>query len=178
MKNYILFLFIGFLFNIFEATAQPPAVTLDFELGSNTICAGETVQLRAVATFTPPRTGEYRILWRQNGTFVKEGSNAIDENTYLRTAFLANGTIEAQVEGTTATATINVTPAPDAGISNTTFLCNKIGSLNLIDFLNGTPDAGGIWTRSNGTVFDGQFNTVTDEPGVLYIYHIRQWSVW
>ncbi|MBL7939988.1 MAG: gliding motility-associated C-terminal domain-containing protein [Flavobacteriales bacterium] len=56
-----------------------------------------------------------------------------------------------------ATVTVFVNTAPNAGISTVTQICSSSGPVTLVDLLGGTPGPGGAWTFSateHGPVFD------------------------
>ncbi len=63
------------------------------------------------------------------------------------------------------TVTVDVVLPPDAGLDAATTLCITSGSTPLFPVLQGTPDAGGTWTRPNGTAFDGIIAPTTDASG-------------
>src|SRR5690554_4178936 len=69
-----------------------------------------------------------------------------------------------------ATVTITITPAADAGLDGFIDLCETDGSIDLFTVLGGTPDSGGVWSPalSSGT---GIFDPQVDPPGV-YTYTV------
>lgn len=71
-----------------------------------------------------------------------------------------------------STLTINFNNGIDAGQNNSAIYCSNQSSVDLIDILNGTPDAGGIWSGPEGPVPSGQFNPAIDAPGV-YSYLVQ-----
>ncbi|MBK7111597.1 MAG: gliding motility-associated C-terminal domain-containing protein [Flavobacteriales bacterium] len=69
-----------------------------------------------------------------------------------------------------STVTVNVVTNPDPGTPGAATLCSTDASIDLFATLNGTPDAGGIWTGPS-TVVAGQFDPATNTAGV-YTYTI------
>src|SRR5690554_2946545 len=69
-----------------------------------------------------------------------------------------------------ATVTVSVTPAADAGLDGFIDLCETDGPIDLFTVLGGTPDIGGVWSPalSSGT---GIFDSQVDPPGV-YTYTV------
>ncbi|WP_179020568.1 gliding motility-associated C-terminal domain-containing protein [Winogradskyella forsetii] len=70
----------------------------------------------------------------------------------------------------TATVTVSILDAPDAGNDGTLNLCDSTNTVDLFNSLSGTPETGGTWTPalSSGT---GVFDPNTDPEGV-YTYTI------
>lgn len=68
---------------------------------------------------------------------------------------------------TDATATVQVVEpqAPKAGLDNDTTFCSTDGLVQLIDLLEGTPDAGGTWLDPNEQVFTSTFAPGSDLSG-------------
>lgn len=69
-----------------------------------------------------------------------------------------------------ATVTVNVSSAPNAGLDGTAEFCTDDATQDLFTFIGGTPDAGGTWspTLSSGT---GIFNPAIDVNGI-YTYTV------
>lgn len=69
-----------------------------------------------------------------------------------------------------ATVTVTVVAAPDAGGSSTTVVCSDGASFNLFNVLNGSPQSGGSWHRGaqNGPGFSGMYNPNIDDPNIFY----------
>ncbi len=70
----------------------------------------------------------------------------------------------------TATVTVTVDLAPDAGIDGIADFCTSDSSIDLITFLGGAPDSGGVWSPllTSGT---GVFDPAVDVGGV-YTYTV------
>ena len=62
----------------------------------------------------------------------------------------------------TAFITVLEQAPPNAGISANLALCNNGSPVNLFSALGGSPDNGGQWTLSDGSLTDGTFNPTTD----------------
>jgi gliding motility-associated-like protein len=60
-----------------------------------------------------------------------------------------------------AIVTVNVSPAPNAGVDNTVSSCNTEAAFNLFTSLGGTPQAGGVWTQLTGPARTITGNTVS-----------------
>lgn len=69
-----------------------------------------------------------------------------------------------------ATATVTVVAAPNAGSSNTISLCSVGPSSSLFPALGGNPSGGGVWTF-NGQPFSGVFDPVINVTGG-YVYTV------
>ena len=69
-----------------------------------------------------------------------------------------------------ATVTVNVVAAPEAGVSTSLDLCSTDNPINLLTVLGGSPDAGGTWTPSLSSS-SGVFDPALDSSGV-YTYTV------
>src|SRR5690606_38879573 len=67
-----------------------------------------------------------------------------------------------------STVIISVTPGPDAGENGSLTLCVDSDPQDLFNFLNGTPQVGGVWSPALASG-SGVFNPAVDAPGV-YTY--------
>lgn len=70
-----------------------------------------------------------------------------------------------------ATLTITVRTAPNAGSSSDLLLCSSDGSVALLGELGGSPDANGTWTGPDALPFGGTFLPGTSQPGI-YTYTV------
>ena len=73
--------------------------------------------------------------------------------------------------GASATVTVTEITAPEAGTDGAATFCTNGGAQNLIGFLGGTPQLGGIWTDPLGAVFGGSYNPALHGPGT-YTYTV------
>ncbi|MBV6404645.1 MAG: gliding motility-associated C-terminal domain-containing protein [Flavobacteriales bacterium] len=99
-----------------------------------------------------------------SGTFIP-GTSAPGTYTYTVTG-------QAPCVPATATVTVQLVMAPDAGTNATLQLCSTDGPVSLFTVLGGTPDAGGSWTDPNAQPFAGTFDPGTDTPGI-YTYTVQ-----
>ena len=74
--------------------------------------------------------------------------------------------------GDSAQVFITVAQAPDAGTNGQVTACSTDATFNCLALLGGLPDANGIWSGPNGAPFSGEFDPVTDLPGV-YTYTVN-----
>ncbi len=87
----------------------------------------------------------------------------------IYTYTIANGTLGQC--SSSAEVDVTITASANAGVNSSTTICSSAASINLLGFLNGGPDAGGVWTEqatgnivSSGAVnpFDYPVNTPID----------------
>lgn len=71
-----------------------------------------------------------------------------------------------------STLTVNFNDGIDAGVNNSAIYCSNQTEVELLNLLNGSPDAGGIWSGPDGLVASGEFNPAIDSPGV-YSYLVQ-----
>ncbi|MBK9759405.1 MAG: gliding motility-associated C-terminal domain-containing protein [Flavobacteriales bacterium] len=67
---------------------------------------------------------------------------------------------------------VNVTSNPDAGLPGNNTVCMSDAPFALLSVMNGSPDAGGIWTAPDGSPQTGNFDPAMDQSGV-YTYTIN-----
>ncbi len=96
------------------------------------------------------------------GTFIP-GTSAAGIYTYTVTG-------QAPCDPASATVTVNVNTAPNAGANNTITRCSNAPSFQLFGQLAGTPSAGGTWTGPSGAM-NGTFIPGTSLPGA-YVYRV------
>ena len=121
------------------------------------------------------------LLTHLNGTPQTDGTWSDPDGTPSNGSFDpandAPGTYTYTVPGTSpcpnasATVLVNVSSDPDAGLPGETTLCSIAGMVDLLDLLEGTPDAGGAWTGPDGAPHPDLLDPVTDPPGT-YSYLI------
>ncbi|MBK9194101.1 MAG: gliding motility-associated C-terminal domain-containing protein [Flavobacteriales bacterium] len=70
-----------------------------------------------------------------------------------------------------ATVSVAVNPAPDAGVASTVLICSSDAPFALISSLGGSPQPGGSWTDPNGLAYNGTFIPGSSADGV-YTYTI------
>ncbi len=79
---------------------------------------------------------------------------------------------EAPCANATATLTISVVAAPNAGISDDTLVCSNAGQFALLSVLDGQPGLSGTWTAPGGGTHNGMFTPGTSTPGI-YTYTVE-----
>lgn len=97
-----------------------------------------------------------------SGTFIP-GTSAPGIYTYTVTGL-------APCAPSSATVTVSVNTAPNAGNGTSTTVCSNNSSLSLLSLLTGNPDGGGSWTGPLGA-HSGTFNPASD-PGGAYTYTV------
>ena len=98
-----------------------------------------------------------------SGTFTP-GTNAPGVYTYTIA-------VPPPCTSVSATVTVNVVAAPNAGSDGATTLCISSPATALFPSLGGVPQAGGAWTTPGGGAFSGTFTPGTHAPGV-YTYTV------
>ena len=105
----------------------------------------------------------------RNGTFTPtfaSGTTIFDPSVDAARQYIytIEGNEDCPTDDSRITVVINV--APNAGEDGSIELSRQGNPVNLFTYLNGNPDAGGIWTPGN---MNGDFDPSTDEAGV-YTY--------
>lgn len=66
-----------------------------------------------------------------------------------------------------ATLNVQVLPLPDAGTDGNAAICSNSIPIDLFSYLNGTPQAGGVWTDAGGTVVSAMYDPTLQAAGVF-----------
>ena len=94
--------------------------------------------------------------WSLNGNPV---TNTLDPST--ANSGIYTYTIAGVCNFETAQIDVTITPAPNAGMDNTTDICVSDGPIDLLTLLNGTPDTTGTWSpllTSGTNIFDPELD--------------------
>lgn len=73
--------------------------------------------------------------------------------------------VDLDLNGCTASDTIEIAPPPDAGVGGSFAFCSADAAFDLWDLLTGTPDVGGAWSGPNGPIAGSAFDPSSDEAG-------------
>ncbi len=132
--------------------------------GSVTLCVNNPAQDLFLSLGGSPQVGGTWTPALASGTGVFDP--AIDPQGVYTYTFSGNQ----PCDDDTATVTVIVNPLPDAGEDSNALICSNIDSVDLITYLSGTPQSGGIWTPTlaSGT---GLFDPTIDSAGV-YTYTV------
>ncbi|MBK6892157.1 MAG: gliding motility-associated C-terminal domain-containing protein [Flavobacteriales bacterium] len=104
------------------------------------------------------------------GTWSPGGSDTFTPGTSAPGPYVYTVTGTAPCSDASATLTITVRTAPNAGSNRMVTVCSDGAVFNLVDSLGGSPDVGGTWTGPGGA-HSGQFQPSTDLGGA-YAYHV------
>ncbi len=112
------------------------------------------------------------------GTWADMNGTGAQSGQFFNASFVPPGsyTFQYQLTGSvscatsTASVTVNVTQAPNAGMNGQAVLCENGASVPLFTYLGGSPTAGGTWTRNSETV-PATYNPVVHPPG-SYVYTV------
>ncbi|HRH36729.1 MAG TPA: gliding motility-associated C-terminal domain-containing protein [Flavobacteriales bacterium] len=111
---------------------------------------------------------------QSGGTWVgPDGPHAVTFNPATDTPGAYVYTVQGTAPCGSASSVVNVTiiPRPRAGGPGSRTVCANAPSFNLINYLTGVPDAGGVWTGPGNVANDGTFIPGTSPAGV-YIYTV------
>jgi len=121
------------------------------------VCSnGTTLQLIGALGGDPDPGGSWTGPNGPHGPQYDPTTDAPGSYTYI----VSGGTVCAD----TATVTINIVGAPNAGTNGTLPICASSAPVQLINSLGGTPQGGGSWTGPGGP-HDGNFDPATDPAG-------------
>ncbi|MEC4003736.1 gliding motility-associated C-terminal domain-containing protein [Flavobacterium sp. SUN052] len=132
--------------------------------GNLTICSNGTPQDLFTSLGGTPQTGG---VWSPT---LASGTGIFNPIVDVAGVYTYTVTGAAPCGITSATITVSITPAPNAGSNGTVTLCANSPSQDLFLSLGGTPQTGGVWspTLASGT---GVFNPAVDAVGV-YTYTV------
>lgn len=136
--------------------------------GNTTICLpGTSVNLFSQLGGTPDAGGT----WTGPSTLTGGDLGTFDPATMTAGVYTYN--VGAVPCNASASVTVSTSTTPNAGINGNITLCSSDAPTNLLTYLGGTPDAGGIWigpsTLTGGDL--GTFNPATMTAGV-YTYSV------
>ncbi|MDY0090083.1 MAG: hypothetical protein RBR78_06920, partial [Flavobacteriaceae bacterium] len=119
---------------------------------------------------TPFDTGSWSGPLSTTNGFI--GTTDVSTLTVENSPYIFTYTVDSSTEcpPDSATVTIIISYPPNSGEDSSVTLCETDAPINLFDYLNGTPDTGGVWTPALPT--DGIFDPATDSGGV-YTYTIE-----
>lgn len=131
-------------------------------VNKTTLCEGESAQLDFTLTGAA-RTLNYK--WTpavnlSNSNIKNPIATITQDRTYTLTVSDPNDpTCKLELDTTLKYIEIN------AGLPATIDACENEGTLNLFNEVKGTPDAGGTWTKPDGSAFNGTIDFATDPSG-------------
>lgn len=134
--------------------------------GVMTLCtSGAAQDLFAVLGGTPDAGGT----WTAPGGGAHSGS--LDPATDAAGVYTYTINVPPPCASVSSTVTISLQAPPDPGLNGAELLCVTSPAIDLFGSLQGSPDAGGIWTAPGGGAFGGAFTPGTDAPGT-YTYTV------
>jgi gliding motility-associated-like protein len=134
--------------------------------GTITLCSSDpAVSLFAQLGGTPDAGGA----WIGPSAVV---GDSFDPATMAAGAYTYTVSSVAPCPALTSEVLVIINPMPDAGIAGGLTLCSSSPTTNLVDGLNGSPDAGGIWTAPDGGPSNGTFTPGSGIAG-SYTYTVN-----
>ncbi|MEO8068968.1 MAG: gliding motility-associated C-terminal domain-containing protein [Flavobacteriales bacterium] len=135
--------------------------------GTTTVCTnGSTFNLLSLLTGNPNGSGVWTVPGggASNGTFTP-GTSVAGIYRYVVTGLFP-------CTNDTSFATVNVVQPPNPGTNGSVTVCSSAGSIQLSDFLGGTPQGGGVWRNPNNQIVaGGTYAPGTSQPGI-YTYTV------
>ncbi len=131
----------------------------------------------SVCSSTPPFTMLGRLGGTPEGTGSWTGPGNAPHGGTFNPATDAAGTYTYTVAGpapcpdSSATLTISLVSAPNAGSNGSVTVCSNDPAFDLLDHLGGTPDPDGAWTGPDASPVTGTFTPGSSQPGV-YTYTV------
>ncbi len=151
-------------------TAPCPAATATVTMTVNTAPNAGTNQTLALCSDQTPVDLFASLGGQPNAGGSWQGPNGAFNGPYnpaIHTpgAYTYTVTGLAPCANATATLTIGVTQAPNAGGSSSLLLCPEADPIDLFDQLAGSPNAGGTWTNASGGPNNGTFDPANNPAG-------------
>ncbi|MGB1206957.1 MAG: proprotein convertase P-domain-containing protein, partial [Chitinophagales bacterium] len=151
--------------------SPPPTASA---LGSGTICDNgeETVEILLELKGVGPWLIEYEVDGQSFSLVAPYTPYPV--TTDLEGTYIITSVSDSVCEGTPDNdnpPTVTLLPTPNAGTDTEYDICNTQGTINLIDVLEGNPDAGGVWTTFSGVPYSGTFTPTINVSG-LYNYTV------
>ena len=172
---------------VFDPNTDPDGV-YTYTVGSGNVCPDSSATV-TVTTIVGPNAGTDGTLETCSNSASVDLFNSLGDTpdsggtwspTLNSSTGVFNPSIDPQgvytysVDGTapcntiSATVSVSVTPFNDAGEDGTIEICNSIGTIDLFDSLQGTPDPGGTWSPLLNSA-TGIFDPTIDAQGT-YTY--------
>ncbi len=150
-------------------------------------CADDTAILNVTITPGPEagQSGTFSICVGSvaHDLFLELGPNAQPGGTWSPAMASGTGFFDPAVDAATtytytltglnpcdndqATLDVQVLPMPDAGTDGNAAICSNSIPIDLFSYLNGTPQAGGVWTDAGGTVVSAMYDPTVQAAGVF-----------
>ncbi|WP_260439127.1 choice-of-anchor L domain-containing protein [Flavobacterium branchiophilum] len=119
--------------------------------GTTTVCITDTTSINLFSLITGEQTGG---VWTRTsgtgGTFTAASGTFVPTNA-TNSTFVYTLTAASPCVDDSSQATVNISPASNAGTDGSTTVCeNSTTAINLFDLITGE-QSGGVWTRTSGT---------------------------